>query len=109
MFNLADMTKMNQEVFNAMTASSSVATKGMQQLATEATEYTKKSYEDGAAVAEKLAGAKSFDKAFEIQTEYAKSAYESFVAQSTKVGELCTTIAKDAYAPFEAATAKVKA
>lgn len=108
MFNFDQVTKMNQDVISAMTASSSVATKGLQKIATETTDFTKKSYEDSTAVAEKLAAAKSVETALEIQGDFAKTAYEAFVAQSTKLGELYTNMAKEAYAPFEAAT-KVKA
>ena len=98
-------TKMNQDVLNAVTASTSVATKGFQEIASETTEFTKKSYEDSAAVAEKLVAAKRFDKAFEIQNEYAKSAYEAFVAQTTKLNELYTSLAKETFKPFESAVA----
>ena len=31
-------------------------------------------------------GAKSFDKAMEIQADYVKTAYEGFVSQATKLG-----------------------
>ena len=50
----------------------------------------KKSFEDGSAALEKLFGAKSLEKAIEIQSDYAKSAYEGFVAEATKMGELYT-------------------
>ena len=40
-------------------------------------------------------------------TDYSKSAYENFVAYSTKVGEVFSAIAKDTVKPFEAAVAKV--
>ena len=45
-------------------------------------------------------------KAIEIQTDYAKSAYEGFVAQATKIGELYADLAKETYKPFEAYVAK---
>lgn len=110
MFTFEDFTKINQDVLNAVTASTSVATKGFQEIASETTEFTKKSYEDSAAVAEKLVAVKSLDKAFEIQNDYAKTAYEAFVAQSTKLNELYTNIAKETFKPFEAAApAKAKA
>ena len=51
-------------------------------------------------------GMQSLDKAMEIQTDYVKSAYEGFVAQATKVGELYADLAKDAYKPFEGMVAK---
>jgi len=35
-----------------------------------------------------------------VQSEYLKSSYEEFVAQSTKLGELYAGLAKEAYKPF---------
>ena len=80
----------------------------MQTIAVEATEYSKKAFEAGSAAAEKLVSAKSLDKAFEIQTDYAKQAYEGFVAQATRMGELYAEMARDAYKPFESTVAKAK-
>ena len=51
-------------------------------------------------------GAKSLEKAMEVQSEYLKSSYEDFVAQSTKLGELYADLAKEAYKPFEGVMAK---
>ena len=45
------------------------------------------------------------DAAFQIQTDYAKSAYEAFLAQATKFGEMYTVFAKDAFKTIEAAPA----
>ena len=80
--------------------------KGVQAIAAETADYSKKSFEEGSAAMEKLLGAKSFDKAMEIQTAYAKTAYEGFVAQATKLGELYADIAKESYKPFEAIVSK---
>ena len=51
---------------------------------------------------------KSLEKAIEIQTDYAKQAYEGFVAEATKMSELYADIAKEAYKPFETIVAKPK-
>ncbi|MGE0230938.1 MAG: phasin family protein [Flavobacteriaceae bacterium] len=80
--------------------------KGFQAIATEVADYSKKSLEDSAAAVEQLLGAKSFEKAFEIQSDFAKSSYESFVGEATKLGEMYAGMAKDAYKPFETAVAK---
>ena len=56
---------------------------------------------------ESLLGAKSLEKAIEIQTDYVKTAYEGFVAQSSKLGELYTDLAKETYKPLEGMIAKV--
>ena len=44
---------------------------------------------------------KSIDKALEVQTEYAKSAYETFVAESQKIAGLYTDLAKQTFKPLE--------
>jgi phasin family protein len=103
-----DANKAGKEFLDNSMKAATVVTKGFQGIATETTEFTKKSYEDGTKALEKLMAVKSLDKAFEIQADYAKSAYEAFVAQSTKMAELFTAVAKDAYKPFEAAVAKAK-
>lgn len=93
---------------NAELAAKSFASfqKGAQAIAVEVADYSKKSFEEGSAAFEKLLGAKSLDKAIEVQTAYFKNAYEAFVAQSTKLGELYSDVAKDAYKPFEGVIAK---
>lgn len=96
-----DMNKAGKEMMDNSLKSYAAVTKGMQSIATEAADYSKKAYEDGAAHFEKLAASKSIEKAMEVQTDYAKSAYETMVAQMTKMGELYTQVAKEAYKPYE--------
>ena len=81
--------------------------KGWQAIATEFADYSKKSFEDGSAALEKLFGAKSLETAVEVQSNYVKTAYEGFVAETTKLGELYTDLAKESYKPFEGLLAKV--
>ncbi len=104
--NVEDFQKFNKEQIEALTAASSTFQKGLQQIASESAAYTKKHFETSSAALEKLLGAKSLDAAFQIQTDYAKSAYEAFVAQATRVGELYTNLAKDSFKPVETAVAK---
>jgi hypothetical protein len=82
--------------------------KGLQAIAVETTEYAKKSFETGSAALEKLVAAKSLEKAIEVQSDYAKQAYEGFVAEATKIGDLYAELFKDTYKPFEAVGVKTK-
>jgi len=109
MMNFESTSKMTKEAMDNMLTAYSSMTKSFQQIAAEAADYSKKSYEDSAAAFEKLVTAKSLDKAFEVQSDYAKSSYEGFVAQATKMGELYTDLAKEAYKPFEDAVSKATA
>jgi hypothetical protein len=91
----------------AVKAFGAVSTKA-QAIATEFADYSKKSFEESTAAFEKLSGVKSLDKAIEVQTDFAKTAYEAFVSQATKFGSLYADLAKETYKPFETMIAKAK-
>ncbi|MDC7785851.1 phasin family protein [Rhodoplanes sp. TEM] len=81
----------------------------MQAIAAETADYSKKTFEHGAEVLEKILGAKSLDKAVELQSDYLKASYESFIAQSNKMSELYADLAKEIYKPFEGLVGKFPA
>ena len=104
--NFDDVQKLSKDNMDATMKSFGAVSKATQAIAAEVADYSKKSFEDSTKVMEKLFGAKSLDKAIEIQTDYAKTAYEGFVAQATKIGELYADLAKETYKPFESYVAK---
>ncbi|MGO9007620.1 MAG: phasin family protein [Beijerinckiaceae bacterium] len=106
--NFDEFQKYGKEQLEAASTVAASLAKGLQTIAAETTDYSKKSLENSSAFIEKLLGAKSLDNAIQIQSEYAKSAYEGFVAQATKIGELYTNLAKEAFKPVESAIAKVQ-
>lgn len=108
MMNFDATSKIGKEAIDDLLTSFSSVSRGFQQIASEAAEYSKNSYEEGAAAVEKLVGAKSVDKAFEIQSDYVRSSYESFFTQAGKVGELYADLAREACKPFEAAVSGTK-
>jgi hypothetical protein len=104
-----DFQKYSKEQLEALSSSSSLVSKSWKIIADESAEYSKKSLENGSAFLEKLLGAKSFDGAIRIQMEYAKSFYDDHVAYVTKLTELYSKLAKDAFAPVGTAITKVQA
>jgi hypothetical protein len=104
--NFETFTKQGQENFDAALKSMTAMSKGFQEIAKEAADYSKKQFETSTAVAEKLMATKSVEKAFEVQADYVKGAYESFVAQATRMSELYSDLAKQAYKPYETVAAK---
>ena len=106
MKNFEDIQKMSKDSMDVTMKSFGTMSKASQAIAAEFADYSKKSFEEGTKVFEKLIGAKSLDKALEIQTDYAKTAYEGFVAQATKIGELYADLAKETYKPYETIVAK---
>jgi phasin family protein len=106
--NFEDLQQVGKENVDIALKSMGAVSKSAQAIVVEVTDYSKKAFEDNTAALEKLFGAKSLEKAIELQSEYAKSAYESFVAEATKIGELYADLAKESYKPFETLMAKAK-
>ena len=104
---LDDMQRTNNVNVDAAMRSFEGPTKATLAIATEIADYTKRSFEDGAKTMENLLGAKSLDKAFEVQTEYARAAYEDYVSYASKLGELYTDLAKEAFKPYQSFATKV--
>jgi hypothetical protein len=61
---------------------------GFQAIASAYGEYAKKSFEDTKDFVEKLSAVRSLEKAIEVQSDFAKTAYETFVTESQKIGAL---------------------
>ena len=106
MFNIDDASKKSKEAMDTILKNYSEVTKGFQAIAAEATDYSKKSFQDLASFMEAMTSVKSLEAAFELQTSYVKSSYESFVAEATKMGEMYADLAKMAYKPYEATMSK---
>ena len=105
--NLDEVQKLGKDNVEATLKSVGAASKAFQAIAAEVTNYAKKSFEDGTAAMERLLGAKTFEKAIEVHSEYVKTSYEGFVTEATKLGELYADLAKESYKPFEGYLAKV--
>jgi hypothetical protein len=100
-----EIQALGKDSFEAYVASANALNKGFQAIAQEAADYSRRSFEKGSEAVEKATQSKSFDKALEVQQGYAKDAYESFVGEMSKLGELYVATAKEAYKPFEASFA----
>ena len=99
------LNKSDKAQSEASTASVAIFNTRLLAIAAEVTDYSKQSLDNRLAFVEKLLGDKSFDSVIRIQSEYAKMSYEGFVAQSTKLGELYSNLAKAAFKPIEVAIA----
>jgi phasin family protein len=83
-----------------------VRTRGAQAIAIEVIDYARKTNESSAAAWEKLAGAESLDSAFAVQSQFARSVYEDFVAEAAKLREIYVEFAGEAHAPLRTAFAE---
>ena len=107
MDKVEEFQKYGKEQMETATATAGEFAKGVQAIMTAYGDYAKKAMENGNSFVEKLSGVKSFEKVVELQTEYAKSSYETFIAESKKISELYVDLAKQSYKPFEGVMAKM--
>ena len=110
--SVAGLTELNAEGkknLEAVVASATAAQKGVEALSAQTVAYGKKSWEDGVAAAQSLAQARSVQEALELQTAYAKSAAETYLAEITRMTDVFTASVKDSFKPInERVTASVE-
>jgi hypothetical protein len=79
----------------------------IQTIANAYSDYTKKSLQETGSFVERLMAVRSFDKALEVQTEFTRQAYANFVAESQRICELYSELAKQIiFGPWEGLAAK---
>lgn len=97
---LETATAFNQANIEAVVASSQITAKAMETVTSEVAAFSKKSYEDGMAAAKALGSCRNIAELAEKQAEFQRKSLESFLAEATKLNELCAAAAKDAFEPL---------
>jgi len=92
-----DLGKGNVEAY---VQAATVFAKTLERVNGEVFNFSKQQMEDGVAAFKAVSGAKSLHEAWEVQTDFAKSALDSYVAQATKLNDLWMDAAKQAAEPF---------
>ena len=90
-----------KDTAEAVMKSATAAGKGVETLNNEIYSYSKSSLEDSITATKAIMGSKSIAEAFEYQSDFAKSAFESYIGEMTKFGELFTATTKDSFAPLQ--------
>jgi phasin family protein len=104
-----EISTFGKENLEAWVASTTVTQKGVEALSARAVAYSKQALETHVAVTKSLMGVKSVQEAVEKQTEYARFAFDSYVAELNKMSELMAGYAKDAMKPLNERVSAVSA
>jgi len=94
---LSEFTKGNME---AIATSAKTAAKGAETLGQEIADYGKKSFESASATMKSMAGVKTPTELFQIQSDYAKTAFDSAVAEASKLSEAWLKLAGEVFQPI---------
>jgi phasin family protein len=99
---LNEINAQSKSNLEAVVASVTAATKGAEALGAHAIAYSKTSMEANVAAARSLTSARSVQEAVELQTSWAKSSLEAYLAQLNKASELVAASVKESLTPINA-------
>src|SRR5690348_14279077 len=91
----------SKETVEAYVKSANAAGKGAETLHNEIYSYSKQSIEDSIAATKAVLGSKSIHEAFELQTDFAKTAFDAYVSEMTKLSELFVSTTKQTFEPLQ--------
>ena len=94
---LAELSRGNVE---ALVASSKLAAKGVETLSQDAANYSRARFEDATAAFKSFTDVKSATDFFKLQGDFARSAFDSAVAESARVSENVLKLAGDVAEPL---------
>ncbi len=90
-----------KENAEAVLKSANIAGKGIEAINTEVFAFSRNSVEEGIAVTKEIMASKTVQEVIELQTGFAKTAFETYVAEFSKVRELAMATAKEFNAPLQ--------
>jgi phasin family protein len=90
-----------KDTVEAYMKAANVAGKGAETLHNEIYAYSKQSIEDSMTAMKAVLGSKSAHEAFELQTDFAKTAFDAYVGKMTKIGEIFASTTKEAFEPLQ--------
>jgi phasin family protein len=99
---LNEVAAAGQANIEAATTSSEFVSKGLTEAGALSAAYTKSAFENGANAAKTFFAAKTPVEALEIQTNFAKAAFEAWYGEANKIAQVFTNTATEAAKPITA-------
>jgi phasin family protein len=106
---LNEMNSHSKKNLEAIVASATASAKGAEALGAQAMAFSKALFDTQVSAARSLAGAKSVQEVVELQTTFAKSALETYMAEFAKMSDTVSASVKESMKPLnERVTATVE-
>jgi len=96
------MVAFSKDTAEAVIKSANAAGKGLETINSEVFSYTRKSIEESVVATKAIMASKSVDEAIQLQSEYSKSAFETYVDELAKFQDMALAITKSAATPLQA-------
>ena len=106
---LNEMNTHSKKNLEAVVASATASAKGAEALGAQAMAFSKAVFDTQVSAAKSLAGAKSVQEVVELQTSFAKTALETYMAEFAKMSDTVSASVKESMKPLnERVTATVE-
>lgn len=96
-----EYTAMNKNFYSVFIKASGIFAKGAEEVSKAYFDYLKETAESGIEVTKAVLVAKTVNDALDVQTVYAKQAFDTLVAEGSKIGELSVKVANESFDPIK--------
>jgi phasin family protein len=96
-----EFASMNKSSMDAFVKSSNIMAKGMEDLGKTYFAFAQSAAEQNVAAAKKLMTAKTINDVVDIQSEVARTSFDAWVAEATKMSEMSMKVANEAFEPIQ--------
>ena len=96
-----DVSTMNKESVDAVVKAGKVLTKGSETVGKAYFEFAQASVEASVKSVKAMMGAKTPKDFFDIQSEYARTNFDKFLSQSTRLSEMSVKVTNEAFDPLK--------
>lgn len=97
-----DLASLNRDNIEAVMQSGAIVANGVEALGKELVAFAQHSIQSNIATANAMFGARSLREVIELQNEFARSRFDSVLAESAKLTDLSFKVANEAFAPLRA-------
>ncbi|WP_258042847.1 phasin family protein [Sphingomonas sp. NBWT7] len=97
---LEDVAAFNKGNIEAIVESSKIAAKGMEQMGQNAAAYAKTSFDHASSAFKSMTTVKSPTELFKLQSDYARSSFDAFVAEASRSTEAALKLAGEIAQPI---------
>jgi hypothetical protein len=99
-FDLAALADLGRENAAALAKSNLALSEGLQAIGEEVLGYARLSFESASKTAKALLGAKTLDEVIKLNSDLARTSFETMMARSARLSEMSVTVANETLAPL---------
>lgn len=97
---MGEMGEFSKKNMEAMAESSRITTKSMEEISAKAASFSREAFEKGVEAARTMSSAQSVQEAMELQANYTKTAFESYLEQVNEMTGMYASMIREASAPL---------